>query len=333
MVSMKDIAKRCGVSVATVSKALNGQPDIGEETRKRIAEVAKEMGYMTNAAARALKTNRTYNLGVLLVDEWRSGLSHEYFASLLESFKNEAERRGYDITFINKNTGGRSMSYLSHCQYRGVDGVIIACIDFTNDQIRELVDGPIPVVTIDHVFENRIAVVSNNTSGVAELVRYAYNKGHRKIAFLHGEKIAVTQRRLEGFRKACKELGLEIPPEYIRECVYHDTDRCFQETEKLLDLADPPTCIIFPDDFSYIGGWHSIRGRGLMIPDDMSTMGYDGIQLARSMKLTTYSQNTAELGRVAVEKLVGLIENPKGTPIERIVIPGNLLEGNTVKPI
>ena len=330
---MKDIAKRCGVSVATVSKALNGQPDIGEETRKRIAEVAKEMGYMTNAAARALKTNRTYNLGVLLVDEWRSGLSHEYFASLLESFKNEAEKRGYDITFINKNTGGRSMSYLSHCQYRGVDGVIIACIDFTNDQIRELVDGPIPVVTIDHVFENRIAVVSNNTSGVAELVRYAYNKGHRKIAFLHGEKIAVTQRRLEGFRKACKELGLEIPPEYIRECVYHDTDRCFQETEKLLDLADPPTCIIFPDDFSYIGGWHSIRGRGLMIPDDMSTMGYDGIQLARSMKLTTYSQNTAELGRVAVEKLVGLIENPKGTPIERIVIPGNLLEGNTVKPI
>ena len=333
MVSMKDIAKRCGVSVATVSKALNGQPDIGEETRKRIAEVAKEMGYMTNAAARALKTNRTYNLGVLLVDEWRSGLSHEYFASLLESFKNEAEKRGYDITFINKNTGGRSMSYLSHCQYRGVDGVIIACIDFTNDQIQELVDGPIPVVTIDHVFENRIAVVSNNTSGVVELVRYAYNKGHRKIAFLHGEKITVTQRRLEGFRKACEELGLEIPPEYIRECVYHDTDRCYQETEKLLDLPDPPTCIIFPDDFSYIGGWHSIRGRGLMIPDDMSTMGYDGIQLARSMKLTTYSQNTAELGRVAVEKLVGLIENPKGTPIERIVIPGNLLEGNTVKPI
>jgi DNA-binding LacI/PurR family transcriptional regulator len=288
---------------------------------------------MTNAAARALKTNRTYNLGVLLVDEWRSGLSHEYFASLLESFKNEAEKRGYDITFINKNIGGRPTSYLSHCQYRGLDGVIIACIDFTDDRIRELVDGPIPVVTIDHVFENRVAVVSNNASGVAELVRYAYNKGHRKIAFLHGEKITVTQRRLEGFHRACGELGLEIPPEYIRESVYHDTDRCFAETEKLLDLPDPPTCIIFPDDFSYIGGWHAIRGRGLMIPDDISTLGYDGIQLARSMKLTTYSQNTAELGRVAVEKLVGLIEHPKTVPIERIVIPGELLEGNTVKEI
>lgn len=333
MVSMKDIARRCGVSVATVSKALNGQPDIGEETRARIAAVAKEMGYMTNAAARALKTNRTYNLGVLLVDERRSGLSHEYFSSLLESFKSEAEERGYDITFINKNVGGRLTSYLSHCQYRGLDGVIIACIDFTEDRIRELVEGPIPVVTIDHVFDDHMAVVSNNATGVEELVHYAYNKGHRKIAFLHGEQIAVTQRRLAGFRKACEELGLEIPEGYIRECVYHDTDRCYQQTCKLLELPDRPTCILFPDDFSYIGGWHAIRDHGLRIPEDISAVGYDGIQLARSMHLTTYSQNTMELGRTAVEKLVGLIEHPKTTPIERIVIPGGLLEGTSVKEI
>ena len=123
MVSMKDIALRCGVSVATVSKALNGQPDIGEETRARIAATAKEMGYMTNSAARALKTNRTYNLGVLFVDERRSGLTHEYFSAMLESFKVEAENHGYDITFINHNVGGRSTSYLQHCLYRGVDGV------------------------------------------------------------------------------------------------------------------------------------------------------------------------------------------------------------------
>ena len=95
MVSMKDIARRCGVSVATVSKALNGQPDIGEETRARICTVAQEMGYMTNSAARALKTNRTYNLGVLFVDERRSGLAHEYFSSVLESFKVEAENHLY----------------------------------------------------------------------------------------------------------------------------------------------------------------------------------------------------------------------------------------------
>ena len=96
MVSMKDIAKKCGVSIATVSKALNGQKDIGEETRKRICAVAEEMGYMANSVARALKTNRSYNLGMLLVDERRSGLGHEYFSTIIEGFKAEAESHGYD---------------------------------------------------------------------------------------------------------------------------------------------------------------------------------------------------------------------------------------------
>ena len=101
MVSMKDIALRCGVSVATVSKALNGQPDIGEETRNRIAAVASEMGYMTNSAARALKTNRTYNLGVLFVDERRSGLAHEYFSAIENSEGLEYYVRINDAVFTN----------------------------------------------------------------------------------------------------------------------------------------------------------------------------------------------------------------------------------------
>ena len=87
MVSMKDIAQRCGVSVATVSKALNDQPDIGAETRERIRSAAEEMGYVTNSAARALKANRTFNIGILFVDERNSGLTHEYFSSMLESLK------------------------------------------------------------------------------------------------------------------------------------------------------------------------------------------------------------------------------------------------------
>ena len=112
MPSLKDLAKECGVSVATVSKALNDQPDIAPATRERIRAAARRMGYLPNAAARALKTNRTYNLGVLFVDEKQSGLTHEYFSAVLDSFKVEAEKRGYDITFINHNISGKSMSYL-----------------------------------------------------------------------------------------------------------------------------------------------------------------------------------------------------------------------------
>lgn len=333
MVSMKDIALRCGVSVATVSKALNGQPDIGEETRARIAEVAKEMGYMTNSAARALKTNRTYNLGVLFVDERRSGLAHEYFSAMLESFKVEAESHGYDITFINHNVGGKPTSYLQHCLYRGVDGVVIACVDFNDPKVRELVDSSIPLVTIDRVFDNRLAVVSDNVGGVSQLVRHVYEKGHRKIAFLHGERTSVTNNRLIGFHRTCEELGLQIPEEYIIPCVYHDPDRCAEATRELLALPDRPTCILFPDDFSYIGGMNVLLEAGLRIPEDISAVGYDGIHLAKVMRLTTYSQNAEALGRTAAERLISLIEHPKTTVLDRVLIKGSLLEGNSVKDI
>ncbi|HKL99008.1 MAG TPA: LacI family DNA-binding transcriptional regulator, partial [Mobilitalea sp.] len=126
MVSIKDISFKCGVSVATVSKALNNHSDIAETTKQNIRKMAKEMGYFPNSSARALKTNRTYNLGVLFVDEAQSGLTHEYFANVLDSFKVEAEKNGYDITFINKNMRQKSMSYYEHSKYRGVDGVVIA---------------------------------------------------------------------------------------------------------------------------------------------------------------------------------------------------------------
>ena len=181
MVSMKDIAKKCGVSIATVSKALNGQKDIGEETRKRICAVAEEMGYMANSVARALKTNRSYNLGMLLVDERRSGLGHEYFSTIIEGFKAEAESHGYDITFINSHVGDQPTSYVKHCRYRGLDGVLVACVNFEDPRIQELAASNIPLVTIDYCFDSHTAVLSDNTSGVETLVRYAYNKGHAAI--------------------------------------------------------------------------------------------------------------------------------------------------------
>ena len=203
MPSLKDLAKECGVSVATVSKALNDQPDIAAATRERIRAAARRMGYLPNAAARALKTNRTYNLGVLFVDERQSGLTHEYFSAVLDSFKVEAEKRGYDITFINHNISGRSMTYLEHCHYRSVDGVVIACVNFYDPQVVELVNSDVPVVTIDHVFNNRMAVLSDNVAGLKALVKQAWACGHRRIAFIHGEKTWGWRYRKSTSATAC----------------------------------------------------------------------------------------------------------------------------------
>ena len=339
MPSLKDIARACGVSVATVSKALNGQKDIGEETRKRIVAMADEMGYMANSVARALKTNRSYNLGMLFVDERRSGLGHEYFSTILEGFKAEAESHGYDITFINSHIGDQPMSYVRHCRNRGLDGVVVACVDFTDPRILELAGSSIPLVTIDHVYEGHTAILSDNINGVDTLVRYAYRKGHRKIAYLHGEDTTVTRGRLTGFHQACRELGLFIPEEYIIPCVYHEPYLCEEATRKLLQLPDLPTCILFPDDFSFIGGHNAFLEAGYTIPmpnilgKKISALGYDGINLARMMHLTTYTQNALEIGRTAANRLIHRIEHPKEFQPEQILISGSLLEGISVEDL
>ncbi len=332
MVSIKDVSVKCGVSVATVSKSLNDHSDISIATKEHVRRIAKEMGYFPNSSARALKTNRTYNIGVLFMDEAQSGLTHEYFANVLDSFKVEAEKSGYDITFINKYTGRKNMTYYEHSKYRGVDGVVIACIDFSDPDVLELIDGELPVVTIDHVFNNRTAIVSDNIKGMKDLISYIHEMGHRKIAYIHGADSSVTRNRVGSFYKTMGELGIEVSDSYVKCGVYHDPDTTAKLTKELLDLKDRPTCIIFPDDFSCIGGINAIKELGLTIPDDISIAGYDGIVLSQVLdpKLTTLQQDTRALGRNAAQKLIALIENPKAAVIERVVVEGKVLPGNSV---
>lgn len=336
MVSLKDIAAACGVSVATVSKALNNQKDIGKETKERVCRTAREMGYLPNSAAKALKTNRTNNLGVLFVDEAESGLTHDYFSHVLDSFKRTAEQEGYDITFINCcKTRKNKMSYLEQVKYRGFDGVVIACIDFSSPEVVELINSDIPVVTIDYVFNNKIAVVSDNVAGMKELFTYAYQKGHRKIAYIHGADSSVTWSRLTSFYKTAKDFGVEIPDEYVKKAAYRDTKAAYEYTQELLVLSVPPTCILYSDDFAALGGIKAIKERGLNIPEDISVAGYDGIQVSRQLEpqLTTFCQNTEQLGSKAAKKLISLIESPKTTLIQQIIVEGNLFEGGSVAAV
>ena len=335
MVSLKDISVRCGVSVATVSKALNGHKDVSEATKERLIKAAKEMGYFPNSQARALKTNRTYNLGVMFLDEAGSGLTHEFFARLLNSFKTEAESAGYDITFINRDMGSRKMTTYEHCKYRNVDGVIIACTDFTSPDVYEVINGDIPVVTIDHTFECRSSVLSNNEQGIEELVDYAYSMGHRRIAYIQGNKSAVAEKRLKGFLQSMSSKGLEIKSDWILTADYHNPELTYKLTKKLLEGNDKPTCIFMPDDYSAIGGYNAIKDMGLTIGKDVSVVGYDGIAYATlvSPKLTTYAQDTEKIGAQAAKKLVALIEEPQTTFHEVITIGGSLVKGESVGKI
>ena len=332
MVSMKEIARNCGVSVATVSKALSGKKDISKATSDKIRKVAEEMGYMLNASARALKTNRTNNIGVLFVDNMSVGLAHEYFSEILESFRWAAGGNGYDITFINNHIGGMSSTSLNHCKYRNFDGVVIISADFKDPQILELVDSDIPLVCIDYNYDNCSSVVSDNTKGLKQLVKYAHSMGHEKIAFIHGEMTDVTKKRLNGFFNACRELDIKVNDDYVIEGKYHDINDSYVNARKLLALEDKPTCIIFPDDYSLIGTMSRFADEKDDSLQNISVIGYDGIKMARFIGLTTYQQDAKSLGMLACKRLVDAIENPSGI-YEHSIVAGHLIEGSSVRKI
>ena len=335
MVTIADISKACGVSRATVSKALNGASDVSQETARRIRETAKAMGYLPNAAARSLKLRRSYNIGVLFSDKTGGGISHEYFSMILESVKAQAESQGYDITFISKNLGGMNMDYYEHAKYRSCDGVVIASADFQDPDIIRLATSEIPTVTLDYSFDSRSSVLSDNVKGMESLVRYVYSMGHRRIALIHGEMTSVTQKRLASFKKTCAELGLQIPPEYIRMAVYHDPRSSGLQTREFLKLPEQPTCIFYPDDLSFLGGMSELEKHGISIPDGMSVVGYDGIPLSQVLRprLTTYQQGAESMGKEAAKMLIDEIEHPDTWLPQQITVEGELLEGSTVKRI
>lgn len=337
MVSIKTIAEQCGMSIATVSKALNNHTDVSSETKELVQKTAKKLGYLPNAQARALKTNRTYNIGVLLDDKAKSGLTHAFFSSVIDDFRVEATNYGYDITLVNiisSQIGTTKLNCYEHCKYRNFDGVLATCVDFYSSEIRELLDSEIPIISIDFRREGCYSVSSDNSVGLRKIVEYVYNCGHEKIAYIYGDSSQVTTMRLNAYLEAMKDLGLQVNPDYLKQARYVETELIEKLMEDMLNLPDPPTCVILPDDIAAIGAFNAVKKMGKKIPDDISVVGYDGIEMVQLIKpcLTTYCQNAHEIGRAAAEKLVRLIRKENVDELDT-VISGHLIKGNTVKNI
>ena len=336
MAKISDIAKALGLSNATISKALNGSPEIPETTVKRVKECARELGYVPSSFARTLKIHRSFSIGVLFVDKTHSGLRHEYFSSILNSIKEEAESRGYDITFINaENYSGLSPSYLQHVKSRAIDGVVIASVDFNDPNVRELALSNIPIVSIDHTYDGCTSIMSDNEDGVYELTKRAFQLGHRKIAFIHGEDTTVTRKRVAGYLRALNELGIESRDEYMPDARYHDPDSVIKAFCGLAKLKDRPTCVLCTDDISAVVLLSSRLTDDKNYLDEVSIAGYDGIDLSRMIKpsLTTYCQDSETIGRLAASKLISQIEEPKLFVPELIKVKGKLQEGGTIRPV
>ena len=213
--------------------------------------------------------------------------------------------------------------------------MFIASADFLDPAISRLVMSEIPTVTLDYSFDSRSSIISDNVRGMDQLVRYVHSNGHRRLAFIHGEMTSVTQKRIASFKKTCAALGIQVPQEYVREAVYHDPRSSGLATRALLALPQPPTCIFYPDDLSFLGGMSELEKHSLSIPADMSVVGYDGIPLSQVLRprLTTYRQSAETIGKEAAKLLVDEIEHPDTWIPQQVTVEGELLKGDTVRCI
>ena len=328
MVRLKDIAEVCGVSVATVSRALNGLTSESKERTAFICQTAQDMGYYPNAAAKTLKTSRSSNLGILYEDR----MNHEYFSSLIHELRQEADRNGYDLTFLGRG-GVSERNYYEHARQRNLDGVIVVQADYDASGVIRLATSSIPAVMIDHHYEGCDCVISDNRSSMEQIVNHVCSRGHRRIAFIQGEKGAVSRERLAGFYKICAELGIRVPVEYVRESHYHEPADCAAHIRSLMQLEEPPTCVLCPDDYSCLGALWLLESQGIRVPQDISLVGYDGIGMSQMMKprLTTYRQDTARISREVFSLMIDAIENPDSHIPKHVTVPGMLIEGETVR--
>lgn len=274
--------------------------------------------------------NRT--IGVILADESKQGFTHDYFSAVLEGFRQKCNELGYNIMLLNDIRNGDSAeTYFEQAKINNLPGVLIACSKYS-DEIQQLLDGDILIGAIDEEYKNIINVRSDNRKGINEMVEYLISMGHKRMAIIAGEHHLVSSVRVNEFIKVCENYGITIPDEYIVKGRFRDLNQTAYLTEKLLKLPNPPSCILFPDDYAAIGGINAIHARGLVIPEDISITGYDGNKILSKLEpsFTTVFQNTVKIGETAAERMIYHIEHPEDKSYEDCVVDTSLQIGRTV---
>jgi len=273
-------------------------------------------------------------IGVILKDNSAQGLRHDYFAAIIEGFRMECNDKGYTIAFLNQNISKDDPNYetlLEQAKNNNYEGVFIACVS-DDDEVMELVNSDVIVAAVDKDYKNAINVVSDNVQGMREMTEYILSMGHRRIAILTGDDNIVSSVRLNEFIKVCENNGIAVTDDQILRGQFRDINKTAYFTEKLLKSENPPSCIIFSDDYASIGGLNLIHARGLEIPNDISVVGYDGNEILSKLEpsLTTVCQNASELGKRAAEEMIYHITNPEDKNFKEIVVESKLQIGRSV---
>ena len=320
--SIRELAEKSGVSIATVSRVLNNYPDVSEKTRRRVLDVARELEYTPTQAARTLVTKRSWVIGVILFTGLdHPDIQHPFFQEVLAGLKHGVGAAGYDLLlFANEGDadGGGRQSYLSRSRHHHVDGVAVMGVSSRDPDVRALASSPVPCVAvdIDLVGPRTGYVMSDNVAGAAAAVKHLFDLGHRRIALIGGPtETRPGADRLLGYRKELDELGVEYNPSYVQVGDFYPASG-EAAMNALLDLPEAPTAVFAASDLMAVGALAAIRQRGFRVPEDIALVGFDDVQIASlgQPPLTTIRQDKVGLGVRAAESLVEMIEDPTATP-------------------
>ena len=305
--TMKDVAEAVGVSVNTVSRALNDKPDINEETKRKILEVAEELEYHPNRLARGLRRQKSGVIGVVVAD-----IANPYFSTLVKGLEEAATEKDYSIILQDTDENYENeVGAIDTMIEERVDGVILAPVQTETGTIKKLQDHNVPFVLVARRFRNLETdyVISDEVNGAFQATKYLLEKGHEKIAFINGpahNSSAID--RLKGFREAFSAKGLEPDEEIITHGAVSTEDGS-SYFETLIDRDVEFTAVFTFSDYVALGVLNAARARNITIPKDLEVVGYDDIEFTSclSIPLSSVQVPKREMGQKALEILVNKI--------------------------
>lgn len=331
-VTVTDVARAAGVSLATVSRVLSGYEFVREDTRNRVLEAVERLGYVANLQARSLAGGRSQIIGLLVPN-----LDTGYVATITHRIDQELERANYDlILYTSHRQPSKESFYVNNIASGLTDGILLIAPQIPATYLDTLREQNFPYVLIDQadVTENSNVVEATNWQGAYDATRYLSQLGHTRIAFITGALIVRSAvDRLQGYQAALADCGLPIREDLIVEGDYQQRTG-YEATKRLLERSNPPPTAIFAsNDLSAFGAMDAARECGFRIPDDISIIGFDDVPQAVLVypKLTTVRQPLEQMGQVAVRILLELIKD-RSLPSQRVKLPTQLIVRDSCAP-
>jgi LacI family transcriptional regulator len=328
-VTIQDVAKVAGVSVSTVSRVLNSKVDVASETQAHILSVIDDLGYTSNLAARSMRSFKTNLIGLIMPD-----IAFPYAIEVMKGVNQAIAESDYDLLVYTTGdarkhgTAQHEQKYVSLLNNSITDGVIV--VASAANEFHSA--GPIVSVDPSVVNPNYPVVHATNYQGAMDAMKYLLGLGHKRIGFIGGRsELESAARRLQAYRDALIEADLGVDEALIASGDF-TAETAVYCTRQLLALDSPPTAIFASNDQNALGVFDAAREVGLSIPDDLSVMGFDNIPESEYLNLTTVDQFIGEMGYIATNMLISLI-NGETLPEKTHRVPTKLVVRGSCKPL